>query len=290
MSPDCRLDTLTLQADARGASSPRSRVIPVTPTTPKSRLVRCEKCLKLNPPDWIKETKKGDLVCTKCHVILQKKAKPKDPKPEPKWYVIACETGTENRVRREITTLSKIERLDDKILKVMVPKHKDRVQKDDGRLVPIRRKAFSGYVLVYMVYDPTTHHLCDKARSKGAFGLLPLKPGFTRKDPKSGRGVSRAPTEKELEDRAAWRPHAVETEEMAMVLLQDQKSRETEEVDVKFTVNDQVQVTGGIWRGQTGKVLSVSGEGDEVQLTIEVKVFGNPVVVPNVKHWEVEKA
>jgi len=75
--------------------------------------------------------------------------------PDPigaKWYVVHTYSGHENKVAVALKQRIESERLEDKILEVLVPMQ-DKIEIRSGKKTTVKEKIFPGYILVKMVLD-----------------------------------------------------------------------------------------------------------------------------------------
>lgn len=72
--------------------------------------------------------------------------------PGSRWYVVHTYSGHENKVAAALKQRVESERLEDKILEVLVPVA-DKIEIKGGKKVTMKEKIFPGYILVRMVLD-----------------------------------------------------------------------------------------------------------------------------------------
>lgn len=72
-----------------------------------------------------------------------------------KWYVVHTYSGHENKVAAALKQRIESEKLEDKILEVLVPMQ-DKIEIKAGKKIEVKEKIFPGYILVKMVLDDTS--------------------------------------------------------------------------------------------------------------------------------------
>ncbi len=75
--------------------------------------------------------------------------------PKARWYVVHTYSGHENKVATTLKQRVESERLEDKILDVLVPVQ-DKIEIKNGKKASIKEKIFPGYILVKMFLDDTS--------------------------------------------------------------------------------------------------------------------------------------
>lgn len=68
------------------------------------------------------------------------------------WYVVHTYSGHENKVAAALKQRIESEKLEDKILEVLVPMQ-DKIEIRSGKKATVKEKIFPGYILVKMVLD-----------------------------------------------------------------------------------------------------------------------------------------
>ena len=91
--------------------------------------------------------------------VVEETAEPSTPEsvqkndnPNARWYVVHTYSGHENKVATTLKQRVESERLEDKILDVLVPTQ-DKIEIKSGKKDNIKEKIFPGYILVKMVLD-----------------------------------------------------------------------------------------------------------------------------------------
>ena len=72
--------------------------------------------------------------------------------PGARWYVVHTYSGHENKVAATLKQRVESERLEDKILGVLVPTQ-DKIEIKSGKKVSVKEKIFPGYILVRIILD-----------------------------------------------------------------------------------------------------------------------------------------
>lgn len=72
--------------------------------------------------------------------------------PNAKWYVVHTYSGHENKVAHTLKQRIESERLEEKIIDVLVPMQ-DKIEIKSGKKMTVKEKIFPGYILVKMVLD-----------------------------------------------------------------------------------------------------------------------------------------
>lgn len=76
----------------------------------------------------------------------------KNDNPNAKWYVVHTYSGHENKVAATLKQRIESERLEEKILDVLVPVQ-NKIEIKNGKKATVKEKIFPGYILVKMVLD-----------------------------------------------------------------------------------------------------------------------------------------
>lgn len=72
--------------------------------------------------------------------------------PNARWYVIHTYSGHENKVATALKQRIESERLEDKILEILVPMQ-DKIEIKGGKKIEVKEKIFPGYILIKMFLD-----------------------------------------------------------------------------------------------------------------------------------------
>lgn len=164
--------------------------------------------------------------------------------PNAKWYVVHTYSSHENKVAATLKQKIESEKLEDKILEILVPTQ-DKIEIKGGKKVDIKEKIFPGYILVKMVLDDIS------------WLAVRTTPGVT-----SFIGIGNKPTpisEKEVQTII----HFTETAEPVFKQV--------------FSVSDTVKIVDGPFADFIGKVDSVDEEKGKVKVL--VSIFGRETPV-----------
>lgn len=168
---------------------------------------------------------------------------------ETNWYVVHTYSGYENKVKANIEKTIENRHLEDQILEVRVPMQ-DVVELKDGASRQVSKKMFPGYVLINMVMNDDTWYVVRNTR--GVTGFV-------------GPGSKPVPlTEEEM------RPLGVQSDS----------------VQIDFAEDDNVVVTGGVWKDTVGVIQAINENKQSV--TINVDLFGRETPV-EISFTEIKK-
>lgn len=192
-----------------------------------------------------------------------------------KWYVLACVPGEEAKVKNRLNKHLALAGLKSFVKRVLLARKRVVRQAEDGRPYYANDKAFPGYLLIHMHFTPDVEKTIKK--TYGALQLLMPKP-----KPK-GRVMS----EIEKTDIEMWRPEAVDTEEMAIVLLEEmsRKAPPPAPPTVEYKPGDRVIVTAGLLMQAEASVVRIENE----TVVISTKLLGREVQ-HTVKPYQCRKA
>ena len=192
-----------------------------------------------------------------------------------KWYVLACVPGEEAKVRNRLNKHLALAGLKSFVKRVLLARKRVVRQAEDGRPYYANDKAFPGYLLIHMHFTPDVEKMIKK--TYGALQLLMPKP----------KPKGRVMTEIEKTDIEMWRPEAVDTEEMAIVLLEEmsRKSPPPAPPTVEYRPGDRVIVTAGLLMQAEGRVVRIENE----TVVISTKLLGREVQ-HTVKPYQCRKA
>ena len=192
-----------------------------------------------------------------------------------KWYVLACVPGEEAKVKNRLNKHLALAGLKSFVKRVLLARKRVVRQAEDGRPYYANDKAFPGYLLIHMHFTPDVEKTIKK--TYGALQLLMPKP----------KPKGRVMTEIEKTDIEMWRPEAVESEEMAIVLLEEmsRKSPPPAPPTVEYRPGDRVIVTAGLLMQAEGRVVRIENE----SVVISTKLLGREVQ-HTVKPYQCRKA
>lgn len=164
--------------------------------------------------------------------------------PNARWYVVHTYSGHENKVATTLKQKVETERLEDKILDVLVPVQ-DKIEIKNGKKATIKEKIFPGYILVKMVLDDASWVAVRTTQGVTSFV-----------------GIGNKPTpisEKEVQTIVAF----TQTSEPVYKQV--------------FMANDTVKIVEGPFAEFIGKVDSVDEEKGKVRVL--VSIFGRETPV-----------
>lgn len=192
-----------------------------------------------------------------------------------KWYVLACVPGEEAKVKNRLNKHLALAGLKSFVKRVLLARKRVVRQAEDGRPYYANDKAFPGYLLIHMHFTPDVEKTIKK--TYGALQLLMPKP----------KPKGRVMTETEKTDIEMWRPEAVDTEEMAIVLLEEmsRKTPPPAPPTVEYKPGDRVIVTAGLLMQAEASVVRIENE----TVVIETKLLGREVQ-HTVKPYQCRKA
>jgi len=78
-----------------------------------------------------------------------------DPSKKTHWYVVHTYSGHETKVAQTLNQRIESQRLQDKILDILVPTQ-EKIEIKEGKKNTVREKIFPGYILIKMVMDDAT--------------------------------------------------------------------------------------------------------------------------------------
>lgn len=102
-------------------------------------------------------------------------SKKKSDNPNARWYVVHTYSGHENKVATALKQRIESERLENKILEVLVPMQ-DKIEIKSGKKVTVKEKIFPGYILVKMVLDDASWLAVRTTQGVTAFVGMGNKP------------------------------------------------------------------------------------------------------------------
>lgn len=205
-----------------------------------------------------------------------------DKPSKKKWYVIACEAGSEKKVIRYIKREKKIRDngTDSKIGRFVIPRHLEK-RIVNGIEKQFRVKSFPGYILVNMEFTDSVMLLIEDAKRRGSFGLLPLRQQFFVKNPDTKKAKRKTNLrEEEIEDICSWTPTAVDSEEAALVLLRT-KEKKTKPKTTNMKPGCLIKVTDekSAYYGQEAKITSVIPTSRGFEFVAEMKLMDRYVTI-----------
>jgi len=183
-------------------------------------------------------------------------------RPGMKWYVLRVASNKEDQVRESLERKVRVEKLEDRIGRILVPTAKEKRMKG-GQVRIIERKLYPGYVFVEMATEPD--------------GSIPDAVWFLVKETMGVGdfiGSENKPT--------SMRDHDVEK----MLLASIKKDEEATLRGLEFAKGDRVKIREGSFQNFEGHVESVDDTKGIV--TVLLTIFGRATPV-DVEYWQLEK-
>ena len=181
------------------------------------------------------------------------------------WYVLRVASNKEEQVRDALDRKVKIEGLEDKIGRILVPTERRPSPRGRGTGDKkfVERKMYPGYVFIEMELEEN--------------GSIGEKPWFLIRET-TGVGDFIG---------SAGKPTAMKPGDVDKMLLQVEKAQEGAPVSVDFAKGDAVKIKEGAFENFEGVVEEVLGEKGLIRVI--VTIFGRATPV-ELEYWQVEKA
>jgi len=183
-------------------------------------------------------------------------------RPGMAWYVLRVASNKEEQVREALDRKVKIEGLEQRIGRILVPTTKEKRMKG-GQVKITEKKLYPGYVFVEMATDPD--------------GSIPENVWFLVKETMGVGdfiGSDGKPTQ--------MRDHEVEKMLLASLAPEDEATLS----GLEFTKGDRVKIKEGSFQNYEGNVDTI----DEAKgiVTVLLTIFGRATPV-DVEYWQLEK-
>ena len=178
------------------------------------------------------------------------------------WYVLRVASNKEESVRDALERKVKIEGLDDRIGRILVPTERRPAPRGRGSKKFVERKMYPGYVFIEMIPDEN--------------GRIDEKAWFLIRET-TGVGDFIGATGK---------PTPMKPADVEKMLLQVEKAQEGAPVSVEFQQGDQVKIKEGAFENFEGAVDEVLVDKGLIRVT--VTIFGRATPV-ELEYWQVEK-
>jgi transcriptional antiterminator NusG len=179
-----------------------------------------------------------------------------------KWYVLRVASNKEEQVRDSLERKVRIEGLDDRIGRILVPTAKEKRMKA-GQVKVFEKKLYPGYVFVEMATEP------DGSINEGVWFLVKETMGVGDFIGSDGKPTS-------------MRDHDVE-----MMLLAAAKPEEQATLQgMEFKKGDRVKIKEGSFQNFEGAVDTIDEQKGIV--TVLLTIFGRATPV-DVEYWQLEK-
>jgi len=155
-----------------------------------------------------------------------------------KWYIIHAFTGHEDKVRRLIEQQIKIDKLEKKIFRLLLPEEQT-VEIKSNKRIERTKKMFPGYVFINMIYDEDLW--------------------FTiRQIPSVAKFIGRSD-----------KPEQVQEGEILKVLNQSGE-KVSKKIEVDFEVGESIKVISGPFRGYAGNIAEIYAEKGKMKVLISI--------------------
>ena len=180
------------------------------------------------------------------------------------WCVLRVASNKEDQVREALERKVKIEGLEEKIGRILVPTERRPSQRGrGGEKKYVERKMYPGYVFIEM--------------ELGEDGRIGEDPWFLIKET-TGVGDFIG---------SAGKPSPMQPGDVAKMLMQVEKAEEGAPVSVEFEKGDLVKIKEGAFENFEGAIDEVLAEKGLVRVI--VTIFGRATPV-ELEYWQVEKA
>lgn len=180
------------------------------------------------------------------------------------WYVLRVASNKEDQVREALERKVKIEGLDEKIGRILVPsdrRPRPRTKPNERKFV--ERKLYPGYVFIEMELEED--------------GSIGEKPWFLIKET-TGVGDFIG---------SAGKPTAMAQGDVDKMLMQVDRPEEGATLSVEFKKGEQVKIKEGPFEDFEGAVDEI--QPDKGTVRVIVTIFGRATPV-ELQYWQVEKA
>ena len=180
------------------------------------------------------------------------------------WYVLRVASNKEDQVRDALERKVRIEGLEDKIGRILVPKdRRPRPRTKPGSNRYVERKLYPGYVFIEMELEE------DGSIGEKAWFLIKETTGVGDFVGASGKPVPMSPTD------------------VDKMLMQVERPEDGSTLAVEFKKGDQVKIREGAFEGFEGTVDEVLA--DKGLVRVIVTIFGRDTPV-ELEYWQIEKA
>jgi transcriptional antiterminator NusG len=179
-----------------------------------------------------------------------------------RWYVLRVASNREEQVKDALIKKVKIEGLEEKVGRVLVPTEKRPAPRGRGDKKFVERKMYPGYVFIEMDLEE------DGAIGEDAWFLIKETNGV-------GDFIG-----------SGGKPTPMGESDVAKMLMQVEKAEEGAPVSVDFASGDPVKIKEGPFENYEGTVDEVLPDKGLVRVT--VTIFGRPTPV-ELEYWQVEK-
>ncbi len=182
-------------------------------------------------------------------------------RPGMSWYVLRVASNKEDRVRDALERKVKIEGMEERIGRVLVPTLKEKRMKG-GVLKYAERKLYPGYVFVEMACEP------DGSVTENVWFMVKETTGV-------GDFIG-----------SGGKPTPMPDHDVVAMLAASEKPEDPALTGIQFARGDRVKITEGAFENYEGEVDSIDERKGTV--TVVVMVFGRATQV-DVEYWMLEK-
>ena len=179
--------------------------------------------------------------------------------PNMRLFTLRVASNKEDRVKDALVRKTRIEGLDGKIGRILVPIEK-KMQAKAGKRVSVENKKYPGYVFIEI--EPDEH------------GRIPQEVWFMVKETEGVGDFI----------QASGKPHPMGRDE-ALRMIGESEKKEDPEVEVDYEVGDRIRVVMGVFAESEGEVEKILDAG---KIGIVITVFGRSTSV-EVTVDEIEK-
>jgi len=179
------------------------------------------------------------------------------------WYVLRVASNKEEQVREALVRKVKIEGLENKIGRILVPTERRPSPRGHGEKKFVERKMYPGYVFIEMELEE------DGSIGEEAWFLIRETTGV-------GDFIG-----------SAGKPSAMKQPDVDKMLLQVEKAQEGAPVSVDFVKGDQVKIKEGAFENFEGTVDEVLPDKGLIRVIVTIFSRATPV---ELEYWQVEKA
>jgi len=178
------------------------------------------------------------------------------------WYVLRVASNKEEQVREALSRKVKIEGLEHRIGRILVPTERRPSPRSRGTHKYVERKMYPGYVFIEMDLED------NGSIGEDAWFLIRETTGV-------GDFIG-----------SAGKPIAMKSDDVDKMLMQVKKAEEGEPVTVDFQKGDAMKIKEGAFENFEGLVEEVLA--DKGLVRVIVTIFGRPTPV-ELEYWQVEK-
>jgi len=180
-----------------------------------------------------------------------------------RWYVLRVASNKEDQVRDALERKVKIEGLDDRIGRILVPTERRPSPRGRGSKKYVERKMYPGYVFVEMDLDEN--------------GMIGEEAWFLIRET-TGVGDFIG---------SGGKPTAMKDGDVDKMLMQVEKAQDGAPISVEFAKGDMVKIKEGAFENFEGAVDEVLP--DKGLIRVMVTIFGRPTPL-ELEYWQVERA